>query len=107
MASVPCEEEQDKKHKVNPYNSHPNRYAKDNLSKFVGLCTAAEAFGAILYLVNYAKKGTKHEDKILLMKVISFDFSDPQNPKIETKDSRFNREGFSRWFRKLNRECLK
>lgn len=50
-----CEEDQ----KVNPYTSHPNRYWHKNSKKFISLWELTKALDATLYLVNYAKKGTK------------------------------------------------
>lgn len=92
-----CEESQ----KVNPYTSHPNRYWYKNKRKFLSLFQIANDLKATLYLVNYAKKGTKHEDKILLMEVV-----DANENYIQTTDYKTNRKEFSKRFRKLNAECL-
>ena len=52
---------------VTPYSSHPNRYWHKNASKFLSLWRAKLDFNATLYLVNYAKKGTKWENEVLLI----------------------------------------
>ncbi|WP_423060055.1 hypothetical protein PY144_27215 (plasmid) [Bacillus cereus] len=92
-----CEEHQ----WVNPYTSHPRRYWHKNSRKFLSLCEIASDLEATLYLVNYAKKGTKHEDKVLVMEVVS-----ATAEGIETKDTELTREEFSQWFRNLNAQCL-
>ena len=97
-----CEEEQE----VNPHTSHPNRYFRKNAQKFISLNEVAKDLGATLYLVNYAKKGTKHEDKIRLMEVKDVDAKNKENP-VDTKNWEMNREGFSTRFRNLNKECKK
>ncbi|OCR12508.1 hypothetical protein [Helicobacter pullorum] len=94
------------KQSVTPYTSHPNRYFFKNSQKFISLFQIANELSATLYLVNYAKKGTIHEDKIKLMKVISIDGSNTQCP-VATKDKKMTRAEFSSWFRKLNKECDK
>lgn len=93
-----CEESQ----KVTPYTSHPNRYWKKNAAKFLALWQTKLDFNATLYLVNYAKKGTKAENEVLLIKVLDMD------EMGITKDERtqYTRTGFSEWFRSLNEECL-
>ena len=92
-----CEEAQ----VVNPHSSHPNRYWHKNAQKFISLFRVSKDLNAHLFLVNYAKSGTKHEDKI---KVILLQEIDTQNgiTKEQTKD--YNRADFSEWFRKLNKE---
>ena len=87
---------------VDPFSSHPNRYWHKNSQKFISLFNAAKDFNATLYLVNYAKKGTPHEDKILAIKVLNID-----NKKgiIEEQSKKFSRVEFSEWFRELNSEC--
>jgi hypothetical protein len=52
--------------------------------------------------VNYAKSGSKHEDKITAIKVLEID-SIKGITKEQKKD--FTREEFGEWFRKLNSEC--
>lgn len=93
-----CKETQ----KVNPWTSHPNRYWHKNARKFIALFNAANALNATLYLVNYAKKGTTHGDKVLVIKVMDID---EQKGITKEKVWQTSREKFSAWFRKLNREC--
>lgn len=95
-----CEEWQESRN-ITPYTSHPNRYMHKNRTKFIKLWEAARKLDAVLYLVNYAKKGTHHEDEILLMKVLNV-----TETRVETEDVRHTRESFSRWFRELNMKCL-
>lgn len=95
-----CEESQT----VNPHTSHPNRYFNKNSQKFISLNNIAKDLDAELYLVNYAKKGTKHEDKIKLMKVNSVNPSNTSNP-VDTTDENMTRAEFSERFRELNKEC--
>lgn len=54
--------------------------------------------------MNYAKKGTPHENLIKLMKVINVDENNHTSP-ITTEDTKMTRTDFSKWFRKLNQEC--
>lgn len=93
-----CEEHQT----VNPWTSHPNRYWNKNSRKFISLFKASKALNATLFLVNYAKKGTKHEDKILVIQVIDM------APTGITKEviKKYTRSDFKAWFRKLNKESL-
>jgi len=93
-----CEEAQS----VTPYTSHPRNYWNKNSRKFIALWKAAKDIKAILYLVNYAKKGTKHEDKVLLIEVLELDESGIKNEKI----TQMTRKEFSDYFRSLNKECL-
>lgn len=88
---------------VDPYTSYPNRYWYKNKAKFISLKEAADAMNATLYLVNYAKKGTKHEDKVLLIEVLQID---PNVGIVDDRKTQFTRAGFKEWFRNLNRECL-
>lgn len=88
---------------VTPHTSHPNRYFFKNKFKFISLFQIAKDLGATLYLVNYAKKGTKHENLIKLMKVISVDETNLTSP-VTTEEANMTRQQFSEWFRKLNRE---
>ena len=88
---------------VTPYTSHPNKYFFKNKFKFISLFQIAKDLGATLYLVNYAKKGTRHEDLIKVMKVINVDENNRINP-VETEDCNTTREEFSDWFRELNKE---
>ncbi|WP_066192301.1 MULTISPECIES: hypothetical protein [Gracilibacillus] len=92
-----CEESQT----VNPHTSHPNRYMHKNKKKFTSLWSVTQDLNAILYLVNYAKKGTRHEDKVLLMKVTNI-----TENRVETEDYPLTRARFQAWFRKQNAVCL-
>jgi hypothetical protein len=93
-----CEEAQ----VVTPNTSHPNKYWHKNSRKFISLWEATIGLNATLYLVNYAKSGSKHEDKITAIKVLEID-SIKGITKEQKKD--FTREEFGEWFRKLNSEC--
>lgn len=93
-----CEEGQT----VTPYTSHPRRYWEKNKMKFLSLWRVAKSLNATLYLVNYAKKGTLHEDEILLIHVLDMD----ENGIKELPPQKGTRKEFSTWFRKLNRECM-
>lgn len=93
-----CEEAQS----VTPYTSHPNRYWNKNATKFLALWKSKVDFNATLYLVNYAKKGTKAEDEVLLIEVLDVD----ENGITAENKTKYTREKFAEWFRKLNRECL-
>ena len=87
---------------VSPLTSHPNRYWQKNSQKFLALFNAAKVLNATLYLVNYAKDGTKHAEEIRAIKVFEID----EAHGITKEESReFTRQQFSAWFRKLNREC--
>lgn len=92
-----CEEEQ----QVNPYTSHPKRYWHKNSQKFIKLWEIATKLEAKLILVNYAKKDTKHQNKILLLEVL-----DVNDEEIKTKDYKMSRDEFKEHFRRLNKECL-
>lgn len=95
-----CHESQN----VDPYTSHPNRYFNKNKFKFISLFQIAKDLNATLYLVNYAKRGTMHEDKVKIMKVLNVDENDKSGP-VKTEDCDTNRDKFGEWFRKLNKEC--
>ena len=92
-----CEEKQ----KVNPHSSHPKRYWHLNSRKFISLYNVARDLNAQLYLVNYAKKGTMHEGKIKVIKVITLNNKGIEKEKIWDT----SRELFSKWFKDLNKEC--
>lgn len=94
-----CEEAQT----VTPHTSHPNRYWNKNSRKFIALWNIAKDLNATLVLVNYAKKGTKHEDEI---RVIIVNDLDEEKGILQQKDIKMTRQEFSDWFRKLNKECL-
>lgn len=92
-----CEEAQT----VTPHTSHPNKYWHKNSQKFISLFNIAQDLKAILYLVNYAKTGTKHEDKIKVIKVLNLD----KTGIIEQDTKEFDRKEFASWFRQKNKEC--
>ncbi len=92
----------DEKQKVSPHSSHPGKYWNKNSKKFLSLWEVAKALKAHLYLVNYAKKNTQHSDEILVIKVIKMLSTGIEEELIW----KTNREEFSKWFRKLNNECL-
>lgn len=86
---------------ITPFTSHPNRYFHKNAQKFISLWQIARDLGAVLYLVNYARRGTEFENQVLVMKVEGVDPAAPQ--PVRTIEKQFTRQGFSRWFRALNR----
>ena len=86
---------------VTPYTSHPNRYYDKNSMKFLSLWKLAKKLDAVLYLVNYSKKGTQYEDQVLLMEVQHIDPS--LSPVVKTTDYKLTREQYSDWFRELNK----
>jgi hypothetical protein len=85
---------------ITPYTSHPNRYFHKNAQKFISLWKLAQELDAILYLINYSKEGTEHEDKVLGMRVLDVDSS--SSMPVKTKNRKFTRAEFSKWFRDLN-----
>lgn len=85
---------------ITPYTSHPNRYFHKNAQKFISLWDLAQALDAVLYLFNYAKKGTEYEDQVLGMRVLDVDPS--SETPVKTKKRKFTRAEFSQWFRDLN-----
>ena len=86
---------------ITPFTSHPNRYFHKNAQKFLSLWQIAQDLKAVVFLVNYAKKGTAFEDQILLMKVKGID---PANKlPVKTIDKKLTRAGFSDWLRQLNK----
>lgn len=91
----------DEKQFVNPYTSHPNKYFYKNSQKFIALWELSIKMEAYLYLVNYAKKGTKHEDKVLFMCVTDVDPHDKDFP-VKTKNLEMTRKEFSKRFREMN-----
>jgi hypothetical protein len=93
-----CEEAQ----VVTPNTSHPNKYWHKNSRKFISLWKATKDLNATLYLVNYAKLGTLHENKVTVIKVIEIDHTKGIT-REQKKD--FTRTEFAGWFRKLNSEC--
>lgn len=99
-----CDEKQDYRN-INPYTSHPNRYFIKNSMKFISLWKVTKKLEARLYLINYAKKESKHSDKVKIMIVKNID-AKISNP-VETKDYNVTREEFSKWLRKLNKSGFK
>jgi len=91
---------------ITPFTSHPNYYFHKNAQKFISLWRIAQDLGAILYLVNYAKKGTAHEDEVRLMKVLNVDEHDRNNP-VKTTNTEFTRAQFSAWLRELNKRGIR
>lgn len=87
---------------VNPNTSHPNKYWHKNSRKFVALWQACSDLEATLFLVNYAKLGTKHQDKVTAIKVLELD---PLKGIVKEQKRDFSRLEFGEWFRKLNLEC--
>jgi len=94
-----CEESQPY---VTPFTSHPKRYWHKNSRKFLSLWKIVTDLNGTLYLVNYAKAGTSHDDEILVIEVHEMDSS---GIKKETQ-TKYSRDDFSFWFRQLNKECL-
>jgi len=74
---------------VTPHTSHPNRYFQKNKSKFTSLFKLSKEMGTNLYLINYAKEGTKHEDKVKFMKVLDIDEKNLKSPLL-TEDKNLN-----------------
>ena len=97
-----CDEAQS----VSPFTSHPNRYFLKNKHKFISLWEISQQLNARLYLVNYAKNGTKYEDEVLFMFVKNVDENNASN-FVETEDYRMSRELFSKKFRAMNRRGVK
>lgn len=92
-----CEEAQ----QVTPYSSHPNRYWHKNRTKFLSLWRVKLALGATLYLVNYAKKGTAHENEVKTIEVTGVTYNGLTGP-----ETNYTREQFKEWFRDLIRQSL-
>jgi hypothetical protein len=85
---------------ISPWESHPNNYWHLNPTKFILLFEASKKLEAKLVLVNYAKLGTKHEDKILVIWVHEIDNSGISRETI----SKLTRQKFKDWFVKINAE---
>lgn len=86
---------------VTPHTSHPRRYWYKNKQKFISLWEATKKLEARLFLVNYAKKGTKHEDKVLVIEVERMDDEGITQEKVY----KLTRAQFAEWFRKMNARC--
>lgn len=80
-----CEETQT----VTPHTSHPNRYFSKNKSKFISLFNIAKEMKTNLYLINYAKENTTHENKVKFMRVIDLRENDLKTPLL-TDDKNMN-----------------
>lgn len=95
-----CDESQFAKG-ITPHTSHPNRYFHKNAQKFISLWQVANDLHAILFLVNYSKKGTLHENQVLVMKVeeVRAETAAP----VKTIDKKCTRDEYSTWFRNLNK----
>lgn len=94
-----CDERQEN---VTPFTSHPKKYWNKNRRKFLALWKIAQDLKAILYLVNYAKINTEHQNKILLIEVLNMD----ESGILEENITEYTREDFSLFFRNLNKKCL-
>ena len=92
----------DEKQTVTPHTSHPKWYWGRNKAKFLSLWRVARSLDAPLYLVNYAKAGTLHEDKVRVIEVHDMDVDGIK----EERTAEITRKEFSDWFRKLNRACM-
>ncbi len=75
---------------VTPYESHPNRYFSNNSQKFITLFKFSSQFHLPLYLLNYAKPYTTHQDKILFMKVLNVDPLNLNKNFVQTKNKETN-----------------
>ena len=87
---------------VTPHSSHPKYYWAKDSRKFISLYRAASRLNGTLYLVNYAVKGTSHDNQIRVIRV------DELNNNGITKEYIWNtdRDSFQIWFRALNSICL-
>lgn len=94
-----CDESQT----VCPFTSHPNRYWNKNKFKFINLFQIAKDLKATLYLINYSKKGTANEDKILGIKVLEVS---KLEGIIKQQVKKFTRKEFSDWFREINKKSM-
>lgn len=94
-----CKETQPR---VTPYTSHPNKYWEKDKRKFLFLWQIAQDLGATLYLVNYAAKGERNDDQVLLIKVKAMD----DTGILDESKTKFKRNAFQKWFRIVNQACL-
>ncbi|MFD3447123.1 hypothetical protein ACFDTO_21215 [Microbacteriaceae bacterium 4G12] len=94
-----CKEDQPH---VTPHTSHPKYYWNKNKRKFLSLWQVAKDLKATLFLVNYAKKGETHKDKIKVIRVIDMN----ETGITKQEETKMTRADFQKWFRKLNSECL-
>lgn len=93
----------DEKQTISPWDSHPRNYWHLNKNKFITLFKISKKLDAKLLLVNYAKLGTLHEDKVLVIWVHDLDPNGIQKESIY----RLSRLKFKEWFKKLNKESTK
>ena len=87
---------------VTPYKSHPNLYFHKNKLKFIRLWELTKKLDALLFLVNYAKLGTPHENEVLLMLVNDVNQNDVNGNYVKSDDEKLTRAEYSEFFRKLN-----
>ena len=87
---------------VNPHTSDPNRYWNKCHRKYFAIWEILKLIKGKLYIVNYADKDTKHARLIKLMEVKDMDYRGINFSSVQYLD----RDKFSLWFRKLNKECL-
>lgn len=87
---------------VTPYTSDPNRYWNKCHRKYFAIWEIVKLIKGKLYIVNYADKNTKHGNLIKLMEVKGMDYRGIIFSSVQQLD----RNSFSLWFRKLNKECL-
>lgn len=95
-----CDEKQAERG-VTPFTSHPNRYWFKNKAKFLSLWKAARALNARMYLVNYARLGTKSADEVLLIEALDMD----ESGITKENQIKFDRASFGEWFREQNKRC--
>lgn len=88
----------DEKQLVNPHTSHPNRYFYKNRRKFLSLWKLAKELKGELWLINYAKKGTKHEDKVRLIKVLEMN----SEKIVRDETIEYSRQEFKEFFLVFN-----
>ncbi len=96
-----CKESQEK---VTPHSSHPRFYWDQNSQKFLKLWKITQDLNAKLYLVNYAKSGTPHDNEVLLFDVE--EINEELEEKVKAELTPMDRSGFKKFFRTLNTECL-
>jgi hypothetical protein len=90
--------------KYSPHTATINGFWYKAKTKFIVLKNLANALNGNLFLVHYAEAGTKHADKVKVVKVKKLDFMERI---VEQKELCMTRDQFSRWYRYLNRQPLK
>ena len=100
IENLRCHEKQFSKG-ITPFSSHPNRYFSKNSMKFVRLWELTLKLKGKLFLVNYSKLGTKFGNEVLLMEVKNVNRGG--KPPVDTKDTKFSRDEYSKWFREMNK----